>query len=302
MDARFRHIAALAAGQHSAVSSRQLRAAGISSSLCSQWVRAGLLERLGPKSFSVAGSSPTWMCALTAAWFDLDGVGWVAGRSAARMQGLDGFGGDHLELLVPREFRSRRSSGRVRSAAETPTRADVVRIEGLMVVRAERLILDAPLFRFSRREIENAIDSALRLRLVGEQRLRTKVVQQHSRGINGGRLLLDALVDTGGESRLERWFLRLVREAGIERPMLQKVFRADGRTIARVDAFFPGGLVVEVAGHGTHATRRQLQSDAQRQTELTLRGCRVLTFTYTDVRDRPDWVVARLFDALRLVA
>ena len=239
---------------------------------------------------------------MTAAWFDLDGVGWVAGRSAARMHGLDGFEGDHLELLVLREFRSRRSAGQLRSTAEPPTRADVVRIEGLMVVRAERLILDAPLFRFSRREIENAIDSALRLRLVGEQRLRTKVLHQHSRGVNGGRLLLDALVDTGGESRLERWFLRLVREAGIERPMLQKVFRADGRTIARVDAFFPGGLVVEVAGHGTHATRRQLQSDAQRQTELTLRGYKVVTFTYADVRDRPEWVVARLCDALRLVA
>ena len=302
MDARFRHIAALAASQHSAISSRQLRASGVSSSLCSQWVHGGLLERLGPKSFSVAGSSPTWMRALTAAWFDLDGVGWVAGRSAARLLGLDGFGGDHLELLVPRALRSRQSTGRVRSTAEAPGRADVVRVEGLRVLRAERLILDAPLFGFTQIEIENAIDSALRLRLVGEQRLRTKVLHRHSRGINGGRLLLDALVDTGGESRLERWFLRLVREAGIERPMLQKVFRADGRTVARVDAFFPRGLVVEVAGHGTHATRRQRQSDAERHTELTLRGMRVLTFTYEDLRDRPEWVLSRLCRALRSVA
>jgi very-short-patch-repair endonuclease len=76
--------------------------------------------------------------------------------------------------------------------------------------------------------------------------------------------------------------------------VLQKTYLADGRTIARVDAEFPGGLIVEVAGHGTHATRRQRQRDTERHTELTLRGKRVLTFTYEDVRDRPGWVVDRL--------
>ena len=76
------------------------------------------------------------------------------------------------------------------------------------------------------------------------------------------------------------------------RPMLQKTYRDGTRIVARVDAYFPGGLVVEVSGHGTHASRRQLQIDAQRHTELTLRGLRVVTFTYEDVRDRPDWVIA----------
>jgi hypothetical protein len=42
-------------------------------------------------------------------------------------------------------------------------------------------------------------------------------------------MLLEAMIDSGGESRLERWFLRLVRQAGIERPTLQKTFR-DGTT------------------------------------------------------------------------
>ena len=86
----------------------------------------------------------------------------------------------------------------------------------------------------------------------------------------------------------------MVRRAGISRPTLQKTYRDGTRVVARVDAYFPGGLVVEVAGHGTHASRRQLQRDAQRHTELTLRGLRFITFTYDDVRDRPDWVIARL--------
>ncbi len=302
MDARYRSIAALAAEQHSVVSLPQLALAGVSQPLRSKWVAQGLLERLGPKSFAIGGSAPTWLRSLTAGWLDLDGLGQIAGRSAARLMGLDGFGGDDVELLVPRVHRKRSTSGLLRSTSEPIEARDVQRIHGLPVVRAERLILDAPIFRFRRAEVENAIDSAIRLRLVSEQRLRTRVVADHRSGVNGSRMLLDALIDSGGESRLERWFLRICREARLPRPMLQKVYRSGGRTIARVDAEFPGGLVVEVAGHGTHATRRQRQRDAERQTELTLRGRRVLTFTYEDVRDRPAWVVERLRIALRMAA
>jgi hypothetical protein len=177
-----------------------------------------------------------------------------------------------------------------------------VTVRGFRCLTAERLILESPRFKFTMAETENAIDSSIRLRLVAEQRLRTRVIDEHCSGLNGSRLLVDALVDTGGESRLERWFLRLVREAGVIRPMLQKTYRDGTRIVARVDAYFPGGLVVEVSGHGTHASRRQVQIDAQRRTELTLRGLRVLTFTYEDVRDRPHWVIRQLRNALATAA
>ncbi|MDP9464942.1 MAG: endonuclease domain-containing protein, partial [Actinomycetota bacterium] len=226
------------------------------------------------------------MRSLVAGFFDLGGRGFVAGRSGARLHGLDGFTSDDVELVVPRRHRGLRCPGTLRSTARAIGNEDVQTIDGMRVLRAERLILDSPLFEFTREETENAIDSAIRKRLVAEQRLRTRVIERHSAAINGGRILLDALVDSGGESRLERWFLRIVRDAGVARPILQKTFRSDGRTVARVDAFFPGGLVVELAGHGTHSSRLQRQHDAQRHTELTIRGMRVLTFTYEDVRDR----------------
>jgi Protein of unknown function (DUF559) len=302
MDARFRSIAARAATQHSVVSLDQLEEVAVTRSLRCQWVAAGLLDRLGQRSFAMAGSEPTWARSLVAGFFDLGGDGFIAGRSACRLFGLDGFNGNHLEFLVERRHRERTTAGVVRSTNRPIGPADVQWMDGLRVVRAERLIVDFPLFGFTRQEMENAVDSAIRLRLVSEQRLRTRVLREHTRARNGGRVLLDTLVDSGGESRLERMFLQIVRQAGLHRPVLQKTFRADVRTVARVDAFFPGGLVVEVAGHGTHATRLQRQRDAQRQTELTLRGLRVLTFTYEDVRDRPDWVIARLRQALDVAA
>ena len=66
MDARFGTIAAIAASQHSVVSLAQLERAGVTKSLRYHWVHAGLLERLGPKSFALAGSDPTCMRSLVA--------------------------------------------------------------------------------------------------------------------------------------------------------------------------------------------------------------------------------------------
>jgi hypothetical protein len=302
MDDRFRHIAAIAATQHSVISTAQLLAAGVTTSNRSKWERSGLIGRLGPRSFIVAGSVPTFERAIAGGLADLDGHGVVAGRAGARLYGLDDFGGAPAEFLTMRARRGYLTNGLVCSTGRPLTKADIVTVQGFRCLTAERLILESPLFGFTKAETENAIDSAIRQRLVAEQRLRTRVIKEHSRGVNGSRLLLDALVDTGGESRLERWFLQLVRQAGISRPILQKTYRDGTRTIARVDAFFPGGLVVEVSGHGTHASRRQLQVDAQRRTELTLRGLRVVTFTYDDVRDRPDWVISQLRTGLCMAA
>ncbi len=301
MDDRFRRIAALAATQYSVVSTSQLREHGVDSSTRSKWERRGLIIRVGPRSFAIAGSPPTFQRALASGLADLAGFGVVAGRAGGRLHGLDSFSDASTEFLVPREHRRYSTSGLVCSTGRPLTRADIVTVQGLRCLTAERLILDSPRFNFSQAETENAIDSAIRLRLVAEQRLRTRVMREYSSGINGSRQLLDALVDTGGESRLERWFLRLVRQAGMPRPVLQTSFRDGTRTVARVDAYFPG-LVVELAGHGTHASRQQRQIDAQRQTELTVRGLRVLTFTYDDIRDRPAWVIARLREALALSA
>jgi len=302
MDERYRGIAALAARQHSVISTEQLRANGIDTSTRSKWERRGLIARLGPRSFALAGSSATFERAISAGLADLAGFGVAAGRTGARLLGLDGFSSDAVEFLLPRAHRQYTTIGRICSTARPIDKGDVVTVRGFRCLTAERLILESPLFGFTKAETANAIDSALRLRLVAEQRLRTRVVAEHRRGVNGSRQLLDAMVDTGGESRLERWFLAIVRRAGIRRPVLQKTYRDGTRVVARVDALFDNGLVVEVSGHGTHATRRQRQIDAQRHTELTLRGLRVLTFTHEDVRDRPAWVIARLREALAMAS
>jgi hypothetical protein len=294
MDDRFIAIAAHAAAQHGIFDLTEARRWGITDRMRNHWVDTGRIQRLGPTVFRVAGAPDSWRQRLLAAARSLSPGGVIAGRSAARLHGLDGFADGPIELLAPRALRSRTTSGTVAFTSRPIPRADRCTIDGLPVLRAERMVLEAPLHGLTLVDIENMVDSSIRLRLTTEARLRRRFAAEVPTGINGRSLLGRALVDTGGESSLERAFLRTVRISGLPRPLLRRTYRSDGRTIARVDAEFPDGLVVELAGHASHSSRRQRQRDAQRHTELTLAGKRVLTFTFEDQRDRPEWIVAQL--------
>ena len=75
-------------------------------------------------------------------------------------------------------------------------------------------------------------------------------------------------------------------------PRVQVKRRKAGGGIARVDLFWDDArLVVELAGHATHSTRRQRQSDAERAARLGLESWKVVEFTYEDVVERPGYVV-----------
>jgi very-short-patch-repair endonuclease len=298
MDARWGRLAALAADQHTAFSIADMDSVGITARMRSDALRAHVVERIGPKTFRFATDRDNWHQLLSAGILDLGSGAYVAGRSGAALLGLDGFPRRHVEILVPRHLRGRRIAGVVASTTRPIEPIDVCRIDGLPCLRAERLILESALFRFTREETENAIDSAARLGLISDKHLRRRLEAERCAAVNGSRAVVDALVDAGGHSRLERSFLTLVRAHRLPKPQLQVVHKEGTRVVARVDALFGHDLVVEVDGHATHSSRRQRRRDAQRHTELTLLGRRVLTFTSDDVWDRPAWVATQIRAAL----
>lgn len=301
MSCVFTDVARLASDQHGAVSTRQLDDLGVDASLRAKWVARGRLERAGPHAFFIAGSAPDWRRDAWAAAANAAGIGYLAGRSAAYLHRLDGFGPRPPELLVQREHRGCRLPYTVRTTSRPLGLDDVVMIDGIRCLTAERLIVESPLFGFTQAETENAIDSAIRARKVHEGRLRQRVLDVVGPGV-GGAMLRDALIDTGGESRLERWFLAIVRSGGLPRPQMRVICRAERGFAARLDAKFDCGLVVELEGHATHSLRRQRQHDEERRTRLTLQGHRVIVFTYNDIRNRPDWVLAQVRTALTLLS
>ena len=279
------------------VTRRQALGTGLSTNDLDRRIAAGLLTRASTHCLVVPGHPETWRQQLWIGVLDL-GDGFVAGRAAAALHGLDGFAEGPLEYLVVRAKRGRTTNGTVRSVASLAAidRADV---DGLACCSATRTLIDGAA-TFSRRELENGVDSALRLGLSSEDFLRRRLAALRHRGRDGVGLLDSVLDGAGGHSRLERRFLALVRHAGLPEPTRQQIHRAGPRFVARTDfSWEPQRTIAEVNGHATHATRQERARDAQRQAELGLLGWLVLSFTYEQVTYDASWVVGVLRQALQ---
>ena len=218
-------------------------------------------------------------------------------RSAACLLGLDGFREGPLQFLVPRGARDRHTVGEVHSAGHVNL-IDQVEVDGFRATSAARTIVDlageVPI-----RDLENAIDSSLRLGWTSEPFLRRRLADLRHRGRAGVRVLDRALDGAGGHSRLEREFLALVRRGGLPKPVCQRIHRQGGSFVARTDfSWDVRRVIAEVAGHGTHASRQQRRRDAQRQAELGVLGWLVLPFTYEQVMEEPAWVLGIVRRAL----
>ncbi|MFI7587823.1 DUF559 domain-containing protein [Spongisporangium articulatum] len=97
----------------------------------------------------------------------------------------------------------------------------------------------------------------------------------------------------GAVSVAERRLHDLLRKAGVTGWSANAPVLVDGRIVAVADVLFGGaGLVVEVDGLTAHRTPGQLTADRRRQNILIAAGYRVLRYTWVDLRDRPDQVVA----------
>ena len=98
-------LAAGAATDHGIVTNLDLCRAGVSTTTRTRWLTSGLLRRLGPTTFALGGAPSTWQQAVRSADIELAGRGFIAGRTAARLLGLDGFTDGAIEVLVPRFHR-----------------------------------------------------------------------------------------------------------------------------------------------------------------------------------------------------
>jgi len=94
---------------------------------------------------------------------------------------------------------------------------------------------------------------------------------------------------------LERHFLRLVRRAGLSRPITQRRIRGDAHHVARVDFLYDREhMVIEVSGRLGHSAPADRARDAQRRNELQDLGYAVYEYTWGDVTRRPDYVITTL--------
>ena len=223
----------------------------------------------------------------------------AAGVTAARWWGLDGFEHvDTVEFVVPRRRRS--IVGVVLHTTDDWRPKDVIRVDGVRVTSVARTVTDMAAQGVAVRRLESAIDSGVRQKSLSLVVLRRRVADPERAGVRGSRLLREVLLDAGGESFLERRFLRLMRHAGLPRPEVQVAFVRESKRAMRVDFHFPRAeLVVEVSGRIGHTSDRDRQKDSRRRNALDRQGVRHREFTTIDVLDDPAYVVATVRDALR---
>lgn len=152
--------------------------------------------------------------------------------------------------------------------------------------------------------VRNAVDEVVRDGKASDAWLWWTLERIRRRGRTGVRRFELVLVERQGgmatESWLEREFLKILREAGMPLPTCQGRISRDGAFVARVDFLYRElGLAVEVSGHAHHSTRSQTSADAARRTALVAAGFRVVEFTYDDIVEEPDRVVAVVRDLLQ---
>jgi hypothetical protein len=140
-------------------------------------------------------------------------------------------------------------------------------------------------------------------RLITLENLTTRLASRHGRPGSVALRQLVAGVASGARSVAERRVVSAVTTAGITGWVAGYEVRDASGLIAVVDLAFPQSrLAVEIDGLAWHVTADRFQRDRTRQNRLVNAGWTVLRFTWEDVADRPEEVVASIRAALTRLA
>ena len=282
----------------------QLDALGVSRQQRRTLLRKGVLIPLARGVVRHAAHPPSWPQRVLAAVLAA-GDGAVASHlTAAALWRFDGLAqpAATIEVTVARRRCPRAVPGTVHRSLDLDA-ADIEPRQLIPRTTAARTLLDiAP--RLGPSQLEAALDDSERRGLTWRPHLRWRIDELRRCGRPGVPALAELLDRTEGrplgDSWLEQAAIRHIVGAGLPLPRVQVKQRKAGGGIVRVDLFWDAArLVVELAGHGTHSTRRQRQSDAERAARLGLDDWQVIEFTYEDVVERPAYVVEMIRSYLR---
>jgi hypothetical protein len=288
-------IAALFARQYAVASMEQLNDLGLSVSIASRRVTTGRLHRIHRGVYALVDSSlltreGRWLAAVSAC-----GPGAaLSHRSAAALLQLRPTGSAGVDVTAPnRRGRSRPGITAHRGPLHPD---DLTIVHGIPCTHVARTAVDLAEV-IDRRGVERFLEQAEvqdRFDLVA---LRAQLeLRPTRRGTPVVAAILAELAEPRlTRSELEERFLALTRAAGLPAPEVNpRIVLADGSAIEVDFLFRAARLVVETDGRATHATRRAFEQDRRRDQLLRLSGWTVIRFTYNQVVNRPDEVLATL--------
>jgi very-short-patch-repair endonuclease len=283
----------LARRQHGVIARSQLLDLGFSVQAVKERISRGRLHPIHRGVYAVGRPELSREGRWTAAVLTCGRGAVLSHESAAALWGLRPERG-LLEVSVPRHRWVRRPPVVVhrRGPIDTTTRrgVPVTTVACTIADLAGRLVAGA---------VEAMIREADKLDLIDPEALRAEAAEMGPRpGAAALRGILDRRTFTLTDSDLERRFLRLVRQAGLPKPLTGQ--RLNG---FRVDFYWPElGLIVETDGLRYHRTPAQQAHDRFRDHAHLAAGLTTLRFTHAQVAFEPGHVVATLAAVARRLA
>lgn len=277
-------IAMLAAGQRGRVTTRQLLDAGLGRKAIHHRVACGRLHRLHQGVYAVGHLGPVRLGDEAAALLACGPRATLSHRTAAAVWRLiPETPAGVIDVTVLPSRRLRRRGIRVHRSELGV--ADATEHSGLPVTTPQRTILDCAAV-LAQDELDRVVAEGQALRLVTVDELRLPP------GAAGAARLRSAAAGQPGVTRsdAERRFRALVTRAGLPPPRTN--VRLAGHSVDAV--WREHRVVVEIDGFGAHGSRRAFEADRRRDLDLRDAGMVVARFSYRQLTDEPERVLAHL--------
>jgi very-short-patch-repair endonuclease len=263
----------------------QARRCGLRQGAINRRVQSGRWRRCAPGVYFADDRPFTDAARIRAAVWSYGADATASGLTAAWWHGLARYAPDTVEVTLPRNARRQQRPGS-RIRRRDLTRADVIERNGLRVTELALTVVEAAVRRRGgARLMDGALQRHVDLRDLWRAHLRNK--GRH--GSPAARRLLQAASD-GARSEAERLLVKLLREAGI---IGWKTNYPIGGY--KVDVAFPNQRVaIETDGWAFHSDQDAFQGDRERQNNIALLGWQVLRFTWLDLTEYPQRVIAEI--------
>jgi hypothetical protein len=279
-------VAAIASRAHGVVTREELRAAGLSAAEIKSRIESRYLIPLHRGVFRVGHQAPSVLARYTAAVKACGEGSLLAGRAAAHLFGLLKQPPPMPEVHCPRD---RRISGVITHRMRRTDLVDATGWRRIPVTTVQRTIVDLAAV-LEEDELARAVHEAdVRHRTTPNQVERVLGRRHNWPGARKLRRVIWGEVPVT-LSRLESRFLQRLRAASLPQPEVNR--RVDGRY---VDCrWVVNHLTVELDGYRYHRSRHAWEQDRDRERDARARGDEFRRYTWFDVDEDPEPMLADL--------
>jgi hypothetical protein len=277
----------IATRAHGVVTRRELLQAGISATDIRRRVRRGELITVYPGVYRVGHAAPSVDADFIAAVKACGEGAALSGRAAGYLLGLLKGKPPPPEVTTPTE---RRVKGIKTKRCRNLRKRDVTTVRGIRVTSVPRTLVDLAAV-LSEEELARACHEAgVRYRTTPRQV--EAALRPNAPGARRLRAVMRGEVPVS-LSEMERRFFQALREGRLTLPETNR--QADGR---RIDCRWPGRLTVELNSYQFHNSRHSWEQDQRRRREARKRGEEFRVYTWTDITEHKDAMIAELRELL----